>query len=62
MNILDTIIEKKITEVASNKASVSEDELKNSDLFTRSTFSLKAFLLCEMLFFSFASISAKDFS
>jgi len=47
MNILDTIIEKKITEVASNKASVSEDELKNSDLFTRSTFSLKAFLLDE---------------
>ena len=47
MNILDTIIAKKNIEVASNKASVSKDELKKSDLFTRSTFSLKEFLLDE---------------
>jgi len=47
MNILDTIIAKKNIEVASNKASVSGDELKKSDLFTRSTFSLKEFLLDE---------------
>jgi indole-3-glycerol phosphate synthase len=47
MNILDTIIAKKNIEVASNKASVSIDELKKSDLFTRSTFSLKEFLLDE---------------
>lgn len=45
MNILDTIIAKKNKEVASNKASVSVDELKKSDLFTRPTFSLKDFLL-----------------
>ena len=47
MNILDTIISKKNIEVASNKSRVSIDELKKSDLFTRSTFSLKEFLLDE---------------
>jgi indole-3-glycerol phosphate synthase len=47
MNILETIIAKKYIEVASNKARVSIDELQQSDLFMRSTFSLKDFLLDE---------------
>ncbi len=47
MNILDTIIAKKKIEVASNKARVSIDELKQSDLFMRPIFSLKDFLLDE---------------
>ena len=47
MNILETIIAKKHIEVASNKAMVSIEELKQSDLFNRPTFSLKHFLLDE---------------
>jgi indole-3-glycerol phosphate synthase len=47
MNILDTIIAHKEIEVASRKARVSSDELMQSDLFKRSTFSLKQFLLDE---------------
>ena len=47
MNILDSIIEHKKIEVASSKARVSDVELMQSDLFKRSTFSLKQFLLDE---------------
>ena len=47
MNILDTIIAHKKIEVASSKARVSSVELMQSDLFKRSTFSLKQFLLDE---------------
>jgi indole-3-glycerol phosphate synthase len=47
MNILDTIIEKKKIEVATNKARVSVDELQQSNLFMRPIFSLKDFLLDE---------------
>ena len=45
MNILDTIIAHKEIEVANAKASVSEDELRQSTLFNRPVFSLKQFLL-----------------
>ena len=45
MNILDTIIAHKEIEVANAKASVSEDELRQSALFNRPVFSLKQFLL-----------------
>jgi len=45
MNILDTIIEHKAGEVAASKALVSVDALMKSELFNRSTFSLKQFLL-----------------
>jgi indole-3-glycerol phosphate synthase len=47
MNILDTIIAHKKVEVASSKARVSDVELMQSDLFKRTTFSLKEFLLDE---------------
>jgi indole-3-glycerol phosphate synthase len=47
MTILDKIIEHKKLEVANAKASVSESELVQKDLFKRKTFSLKKFLLDE---------------
>jgi len=47
MNILDTIIEYKKIEVAKAKALVAEEILRSSELFNRSTFSLKQFLLDE---------------
>ena len=47
MNILDTIIAHKKVEVANSKARVSDVELMQSDLFKRTTFSLKQFLLDE---------------
>lgn len=47
MNILDTIITHKKTEVAGNKLRVSADELRQTDLFNRPVFSLKKFLLDE---------------
>lgn len=45
MNILDTIIAHKHIEVADTKKQVSVDQLKQSTLFSRPTFSLKQFLL-----------------
>jgi len=45
MNILDTIIAHKKIEVANAKASVSEGELRQSELFNRPVFSLKQSLL-----------------
>ncbi len=45
MNILDKIIDFKKNEIAGNKKLVSLDELKQSELFNRNTFSLKQFLL-----------------
>ena len=47
MNILDTIIAYKITEVARAKEQVSVEVLKQSAFFNRPTFSLKQFLLDE---------------
>lgn len=47
MNILDTIVEYKKSEVRSRKSEVSVSKLENSDLFGRRTFSLKDFLLDE---------------
>jgi indole-3-glycerol phosphate synthase len=47
MNILDEIIAFKKTEVKKQKSLVAVEELKRSDLFNRSTFSLKEFLLDE---------------
>ena len=47
MNILDKIIEQKKIEVANAKATVTEEELMQQDLFSRKTFSLKQFLLDE---------------
>ena len=41
MNILDKIIEQKKIEVADSKKNISLTELKNSELFTRKTISLK---------------------
>ena len=47
MNILDTIIAHKKTEVAKAKAQVSEAALMQSEFFNRPIFSLKQFLLDE---------------
>jgi indole-3-glycerol phosphate synthase len=47
MTILDKIIEHKEIEVANAKANVSVEELMQSNLFKRKTFSLKQFLLDE---------------
>jgi indole-3-glycerol phosphate synthase len=47
MNILDKIIAHKRIEVANAKATVTEQELMQQDLFSRKTFSLKQFLLDE---------------
>ena len=47
MNILDTIIAHKKTEVARAKEQVSIEVLKQTTFFNRSTFSLKQFLLDE---------------
>lgn len=47
MNILDTIIEYKIGEVADAKKKRPIDALKTSEFYTRNTFSLKQFLLDE---------------
>ena len=47
MNILDTIIARKKTEVANAKMQVSQATLMQSQLFSRPTFSLKKFLLDE---------------
>ena len=47
MNILDTIIEYKKTEVAAAKERVTVTALQQSDLYLRKTFSLKQFLLDE---------------
>ena len=47
MNILDTIIEHKKKEVAVAKEKRTEEELMQSELFNRPTFSLKQFLLDE---------------
>ncbi|SHF52914.1 indole-3-glycerol phosphate synthase TrpC [Chryseobacterium sp. OV279] len=41
MTILDTIIARKKEEIAASKASISIDQLKNSEFFGRKTFSLK---------------------
>ncbi len=45
MNILDTIVEYKKSEVGSRKSGVSVSELEKSSLFERKTYSLKEFLL-----------------
>jgi indole-3-glycerol phosphate synthase len=45
MNILEEIVEYKKLEVARQKAAVSIQALKNGDLFSRETLSLKQFLL-----------------
>ena len=47
MNILDTIIEHKKKEVAVAKEKCTKEELMQSELFNRPTFSLKQFLLDE---------------
>jgi indole-3-glycerol phosphate synthase len=47
MNILDTIIESKKVEVKRLKEEITVDNLKKSGFFTRSTLSLKQFLLDE---------------
>lgn len=47
MNILDTIVEYKKTEVAKRKAEISTATLEKSALFSRTPFSLKQFLLNE---------------
>ena len=47
MNILDTIIARKKTEVASRKQQTSVAELEKSKFFTNETLSLKKFLLDE---------------
>lgn len=47
MNILDKIIAQKKIEVATRKAAVAAEQLQQSALYNRSTFSLKQFLLDE---------------
>jgi indole-3-glycerol phosphate synthase len=47
MNILETIIEHKIEEVASDRKRKQESDLRKSELFKREVFSLKEFLMAK---------------